>query len=265
MTVPMPVDEELVVRIAGGRARKVLVRTPSRVTPGGVLCLNLAMDRTFTLDTAPYNIVTNLFLAAGHRVASLDMPQHGELVDGFGEGLAGMAAAVAAGVDIFADLAAAARALVDEGIRRGWVTPGRVVACGTSRGGHAALCLLAEDDRLLAAAVHAPVTCLPALEEFAALADHPIVRRWNAGALAPRLAGRPVFQHIGEEDPRVGAEHCFALHARLTAAARGGARPVLYTLPGSTHGDAFLEPGYHAAAAFLLAQCADAIKGETGG
>lgn len=222
------IDEELVMAV-GGQRRTALVRTPDRVTPGGVLCLNLAMDRAFTLDTAPYNIVTDIFLAAG--------------------------------VDIFADLAMTARVMLDECIRRGWARAGRVVVCGTSRGGHAALCLLAADARLLAAAVHAPVTDLPALQEFAELADNPIVRHWTAPALALQLADRPVFLHIGEEDPRVNAASCFDLHARLTAASRV-LPPTLYTLPGSTHGAAFLEPGYHAAAAFLLARCADAIKGE---
>lgn len=249
-------DEELELSISG---RKALVRTPERVTPGRVLCIELALDRAYTLNNPPYNIVSEIFLAAGHRVASLDMPQHGELADEHGEGLEGIANAARAGVDVFADFAAAARELVDACIAMKWAKAGRIVITGTSRGGHASLALMAGDARVLACAAIAPVTYLPAVREFADQADNPIIRRWNANALIPHLADRHVFLNIGEEDPRVGAEHCFDFHAHLTAASRT-VRPVLYTLPGATHGPAFLEPGYHAAAAFLLARCADAIK-----
>ncbi|MHB0936383.1 MAG: alpha/beta hydrolase family protein [Armatimonadota bacterium] len=253
-------DEELTLTV-NGRERKALVRAPERVTPGGVLCLELALDRAFTLDNLPYNIISDIFLAAGHRVASVDMPQHGELADEYGEGLVGIASAVRAGIDIFADFAAAARELVDACIALKWAKAGRVVVTGTSRGGHASLVVMAGDARVLACAAIAPVTYLPAVREFADQADNPIIRRWNANALIPHLADRHVFLNIGEEDPRVSAGHCFDFHARLTAASRN-ITPVLYTLPGATHGPAFLEPGYHAAAAFLLARCADAIKGD---
>lgn len=120
---------------------------------------------------------------------------------------------------------------------------------------------MAGDARVLACAAIAPVTYLPAVTEFAGVADTPVIQRANAGALIPYLADRHVFLNIGEEDPRVAAEHCFDFHARLTAASRN-IKPILYTLPGATHGPAFLDPGYHAAAAFLLSRCADAIKGE---
>jgi len=255
------VDEELVLTV-NGRQRRALARAPERVTPGGCLLIELALERAFTLDNYPYNIISSIFLAAGHRVASLDMPQHGELVDEYGEGLAGIASAARAGADVFADFAATERALVDACIARGWARPGRIVIAGTSRGGHAALLLMAGDARVLACAAIAPVTYLPAVTEFADLTDNPIIRRWNANALIPHLADRHVFLHIGDEAPRVGAEHCFDFHARLTAASRT-IEPVLYTLPGATHGPAFLDPGYHAAAGFLLARCADAIKGES--
>jgi len=254
------VDEELALAV-NGRERKALVRTPERVTPGGCLLIELALERAFTLDNYPYNIISSIFLAAGHRVASLDMPQHGELIDDYGEGLEGMAAAVRAGADVFTDFAAAERALVDACIGRGWAKAGRVAVTGTSRGGHAALLLMAGDARVLACAAIAPVTHLPALREFADLAENPIIRRVNANSLIPYLADRHVFLNIGEEDPRVNAAHCFDFHARLTAASRT-LKPILYTLPGATHGPAFLDPGYHAAAGFLLTRCADAIKGE---
>lgn len=252
-------DEELVFAV-NGLQWPALVRTPERVTPGGVLCINQVMARGFTLNTYPYTIVSDIFLAAGHRVASLEMPNHGQLIDHYGESLTGMAAATAAGVDVFANLRLAGRLLIDECVQRCWASPGRIVTTGTSRGGHAALHLMAGDARVLAAAPVAPMTYLPALVEFAKLAENEIVKRGNAGALAPQLSDRPVFIVMGEEDPRVGAQHAFDLFARLQAASHQ-VQPLLYTLPEASHGPAFLEPGYHAAAAFLLTLCANAIKG----
>ncbi len=240
-----------------GQPRAAVVRTPAEPVAGGVLLINLAMDSDINLNRHPYRLVPQIFLAAGHRVATFDMPCHGADRRGDLEGLTGMAAACAAGEDVFARLRATATALIDACVARGWARPGRVVAAGTSRGGHAALHLLAGDARVLAAAALAPVTELPVLREFAGLADHPIVQRGNAAALVPQLADRHVFLVMGETDPRVDAARCADLHARLCAASRT-VPPVLYSLPGATHGDAVLEPGYHAMAAWLLARCADA-------
>ena len=253
-------DEELVLSV-DGLERKALLRSPECVSPGGCLLIDLAWDRTTTLDLHPYSLVADIFLAAGHRVASLDMPKHGELADAGdgGEGLAGMANAMARGEDIFAEFRATGRAFIDACVARGIVQPGRVVVTGTSRGGHASLHLMAGDPRVLGCAAMFPVTYLPALDEFAPLVDIPRVQAANAEALLPQLADRPVFLCIGEGDPRVSAAHCFNLYARLNAAARH-TKPVLYILPGETHGAAFLEPGYQSAAAYLLGLCADEIK-----
>lgn len=251
-------DEILTLSVLG-RTRTAVVRAPETPLPGGALLINLALDRRTTLDVHPYGLVPAIFLAAGHRVATFDMPRHGEdAVDGL-EGLPGMAAACARGEDVFTELRATASALIDACVARGWAQPGRLVVSGTSRGGHAALHVLAGEARVLAAAAMAPVTHLPALWEFAALADSPIIQRSNAAALVPHLADRRVLLVMGETDPRVDAAPCFDLYARLRAAGRQ-TPPALFTLPGATHGDAVLEPGYHAMAAFLLQACAEAMK-----
>ena len=213
-----------------------------------------------SLDEPPYRIVPDAFLATGHRVASFDLPCHGELAAEGIEGLTGMAAAVARGVDVFDEIRQTGAGLVDLCLERG-LAPGEAVALnGTSRGGLAALHVMAADRRVLACAVHAPVTYLPRLSEFARLAGNPIVARASAAALIPQLADRPVFIAIGQTDPRVGADHCLAFHAALRGASPSRP-PVLFTAPGASHGEGYpYELGYQAAAAFLLRHCVERLK-----
>jgi hypothetical protein len=119
---------------------------------------------------------------------------------------------------------------------------------------------MAADARVLACAIHAPVTWLPALTEFRDLADNPIIRRSNALALADRLAGRSLFVAIGNTDARVGADHARALCERL----RSGvvtADVEEFTMPGDSHKAGFPEElGCQAGAAFLLHRIARKAK-----
>ena len=244
-----------------GETRPALVHTPRLLCQHPALLITLTGSRQEALEHRDYRMVADIFLAAGHRAASFDLPNHGERVDRYGEGLAGMAAAAAAGVDVFADLQATGRALLDRCIELGLARAGGIVLNGVSRGGLAALHVMAADTRVLACAIHAPVTHLPALREFAALPDNPIVRRANAGALTDRLADRPVFIAIGAEDPRVGAAHAFEFHARLQALAQAYP-PELFVAPGISHGATYPEEiGFYAAAGFLLRHCAEQAKG----
>ena len=121
----------------------------------------------------------------------------------------------------------------------------------------------AKDKRILAAAIYAPMTYMPAVAEFRDLAENPILKRSNAEALLPALADRPLFISIGSSDTRVGAEHCFSFYAKLRALCRINP-PVLFTGPGASHaaspGCFVAEAGYYAGAAFLLQQCAEQLK-----
>lgn len=258
----MTIDErEFGLRIEG-EERMVLVRTPERPAARPAFLICLAMDRKTTLDGDYYRIVPDVFLAAGHRVAAFDMPYHGERADGYGQGLAGMAAAIAAGIDVFEDIRACGRALAGWAVGEGLCRESDVVVSGTSRGGLAALHVMSADGRIAAGAAVCPVTHLPALSEFAGLAGNPLVERSNAEALAALLADRPVFLAMGVEDPRVDAGRCFRLHAQLNALSRCR-KPVLFTAPGESHGAATFpgEAAHFAAAAFLLGEVADLSRG----
>lgn len=252
-------DETLEFRV-GGELRRAVLRTPARLSACPALLVVLSADRTIPLTQSGAVWVTpSIFIGAGHRMVTFDLPNHGERADHHGEGLVGMAAALAAGVDVFADVQATGRALLDLGSQRGW-TDGGIALEGTSRGGLAALHLLAADARINACAIHSPVTHLPKLAEFAALEGNPLVERSCAMALIERLADRPLLIAIGESDPRVGQDHCLAFLGRLTARARQRP-PEFFTAPGVSHGPSYpSELGYQTAAGFLLRELASYAK-----
>ncbi len=256
MNTPPHIEAEIDLA-AGPLAHKALVRTPQNLSRDPALLIFLGGTRRNSLEGEWFRIVPDIFLAAGHRVASFDLPKHGDRREGDAEGLSGMARAVARGEDVFAELQATGRALVDACIAHGYADPARVVAAGTSRGGLGALHLAAADTRVRAFAMFWPVTYLPVLQEFRELADHPIVRRSNADALIPSVAGRPAFIAMAQTDLRVGADACRAFHSKLFAASRGGAEPELFCPGGQSHGPTCpLGAGYLAGAAFLLRWCA---------
>lgn len=61
-----------------GESLKCLLAEPYRLFRRPALLLNFALDRTTTLQTAPYDITPRMFVAAGHRAVSFDLPCHGE-------------------------------------------------------------------------------------------------------------------------------------------------------------------------------------------
>jgi dienelactone hydrolase len=245
-------DAEWTVNVADAQV-PVLVRTPARLADRPALLIQLT-NTLAGLDQPHHDIVPRVFLAAGHRVATFDLPNHGRRVDVFGEGLLGMAAAMAAGRDVFADGVATGRALVDAYQTRVGGHPGRLVVAGVSRGGLFALHLLAAEPRIAAAATFAPVTDLAALREFATVADCPRVRQASALELVPRLADRPTYCVISRHDPRVNTEDCIALYRALHAAAPEPSLHVLRLEPGDTH--AIPDEAYDAGATWLLGRLA---------
>lgn len=229
-------DDARVVTV-GRRAYSFTVRSPvAPVAGAGQPALLLAASGRWenNLNVEPYRFISDAFLAAGHHVVSSDLPNHGALVDGYGEGLTGIAAALAAGVDLFARHVDATRAVVDECVARGLAPSGRIVVSGVSRGALFALHVMAADGRIGAGVGFAPVTFLPALREFSELGDAPLVRQSNALRLVPRLSGRPLCLIINQEDPRVGTPHCLDLCSALRAE-QGTAGLTLRLTEGTTH------------------------------
>jgi len=251
-------DREIVFDVDGG-THKALVRAPARPDRRAALLITLCGTRQDSLNHADHRRVADIFTAAGHNVTSVDLPNHGDLVDAYGTDLPGMAAAMEDGHDVFAQAGRIGHALIDAALQEGMGANG-VVVFGTSRGGLAALHIMGNDARVTACAVNAPLTYVPAPSELSHLADNPTVQGANALALVPRLRNRAIFMAIGMCDPRVGAEHCFEFHAALCAAS-ASIEPVLFITPEASH-DAWYpgDTACQAAAAFLLSRHTEHAK-----
>ncbi len=184
------------------------------VQESSILLLTFSSTRQASFYEDPYNIPARLFAQAGYAVASFDLPNHGEQINAFGEGIVGMCAAVSAGADPFAQFIEQAQAVIDACLGQG-VGRGGIFACGVSRAGYCALRLAAADPRIDGVAGLAPVVDWRALREFAAVREDPAVAALALDHWAAQLAGRAIFMSIGNHDDRVGSDHCVRLALRL--------------------------------------------------
>ena len=207
-----------------GQPLACLLAEPKELSNRPALLLNFAADRTTTLQSEPYSITPRMFLDAGHRVASFDLPCHGDReVSGEPRGIAGFCAEWRRGNDVFAGLVDEGRAVIDALIERKLGEPGRIFVSGTSRGGYCALRLMAADERIKAAAAFSPVTDWRVLREFAEVKEASEIADLALPRFAGALAGRAVWTAIGNCDARVGTDACLRFaEAVLRAEAEEG-------------------------------------------
>ena len=222
------------------QALTCLLAEPKELSGRPALLLNFAADRTATLKTQPYNITPRMFLAAGHRALSFNLPCHGDReVPGQHRGIAGFCAEWTRGNDVFAGFVDEGRAVIDTLIERQLAEPGRIFVSGTSRGGYCALRLMAADERIAAAAAFSPVTDWRVLKEFAEIRDSPEIADIALTRFAGSVAGRAVWLAIGNSDARVGTDACLRFaEAVVRAEAEKGissSRFVLHVVPEKEH------------------------------
>jgi len=253
---PEHVAEEFPVQVRGQALLvQLLSPPPDRRAPHPALLLSLAVDRRTTLFGEPYAIPACHFLHHGHRVVSFSLPCHGERVAEAGEGIAGFCALLVAGRNPFAELVEEGRAVLDECLRRGAATPGRIAVCGVSRGGYCALRLAAAEKRIQAVAGYSPVTDWRVLREFAEAREQPVVAEQVLDRFAGELAGRAVFVAIGNRDARVGTECAARFAARiLEEEARRGAESsrIRFLVVDDSRGHGLHERWRQQGAEFLL-------------
>lgn len=188
---------------------------PGKLAKDPLLLMTFAMDWKTSLTVEPYDITAQEFLKQGHRVLSFDIPNHGARVNEYGQAITGLRNAFVAGHDPFAMFTRDAVAVLDRCIEDGLTTPGKVVACGTSRAGYLALRFMAAEPRLSGVAVYAPVTDWRDLTEFAADKTNPGVAELNIANYADKLAGRPLSVVIGNHDTRVNTASCCRFYIAL--------------------------------------------------
>lgn len=251
-----PRTEEFTVT-RGGEALVVRIQSPppERLAPNPLLLLYFSTDRRASLPDGTYGAPGRRFLDEGHRVASFDLPAHGDRVDRHGSGIAGLCARVLAGERPFDAFVADGRAVIDECLRRGLATAGRIVTCGVSRGGYCALRLAAAEPRIAAVAAFAPATDWRFVTEFAAAKDRPEVAALALTHHAAALAGRRVYLAIGNHDRRAETNACTAFVLAIgEAEVRAGVAPsrLRYLVVDDSPGHALAAPWRHAGIQFLL-------------
>lgn len=226
----------------------------SAATPQALL-LTFSSTRQASFYEAPYDIPARLFAAAGHAVVSFDLPNHGEQVNAFGQGIDGFCAAFCAGADPFVQLIEQGRAVIDACLAQG-LGEGGIVACGVSRAAYCALRLAAAEPRIQAVTGLAPVIDWCALREFAAVREQPAVAALALDQYAEALAGRAIFLAIGNADLRVSSAACLRFGTRLLALEEAGNRQSsaieIHVIKAAGH--ALDEQWRAAGAEFLLRQ-----------
>jgi len=156
----------------------------------------------------------------GWLYVTLDPPCHGrDAKNGEPAALSGWAHRVKNGEDLMGPFVNRCRDVLDWLIARKYTDPERIAAGGTSRGGLCALHFAAAVPRVKAMVCISPVTNPLALREFAGLKQEQTAGI-DAGSLAGKLAGRPIWMSIGNHDQRVGTDDCIATSRRLAAASR---------------------------------------------
>jgi pimeloyl-ACP methyl ester carboxylesterase len=227
----------------GSRVVKARLASPpaARMAPKPLLLLSLCSDRETALTVAPFSIGAEAFLARGHRAVGLDLPDHGERVGAYGEGIRAWRNAWVDGHDRFRMFLEEAGALIGHCLQAGLAEPGRVVVYGISRGGYLALRLLAEDQRVAGAAAIAPVTDWRNLDEFSADRDRKDLEATSLSHQADALAGKRVFLVIGTSDHRVSTRSCCRFFVDLLEAS---ARRNLLSPPVEFHCVGMAEPGH---------------------
>lgn len=166
-----------------------------------------------------YTEVARLMARHGFISVIVDAPAHGEdHREGEPTELAAWRSRLEHNEDFIGRFTANARAVLDYLIQEKYTDPARVAACGTSRGGFLAFHLAAAEPRIRCVGGIAALTDLTALREFNGTDHRPQAEALALTSLAPRLAGRPAWICIGNNDARVGTDQVIAFTRALVKA-----------------------------------------------
>jgi dienelactone hydrolase len=172
-----------------------------------------------TLGEDYYRRAGNILAEQGFLCVSIDLPCHGaEHRPTEPAQLSGWRYRAEHGEDFVAEFCQRLSGVLDELIAQGYTDPERIAICGTSRGGYLSLQFAAHEPRIRCVAAYAPVTDLVALREFHGAEANTMVQSLDVRKQADKLAGRPVWIIIGDQDERVSTDSAIDLARRITRA-----------------------------------------------
>jgi dienelactone hydrolase len=223
--------------------------------------LLIALDLDTTLTNPSYAKIGTTLMSQGYVVVALDAPKHGKErggADKSSDPLATWRTRMEAGEDIVGDFTAKCRGVFDYMIEQGYTDQKRIAVAGTSRGGFLAVHLAAVDPRVRCVVAFAPVTDLLALSEFHGMADESKVKSLALENIAEKVAGRPMWVCIGNNDERVGTDRAIAFTRSVVHAAVKEKKPPSVELHVMTSVGHSVHPTAHdEAAAWVAARMKD--------
>ncbi|MBM4070111.1 MAG: hypothetical protein FJ271_14330 [Planctomycetes bacterium] len=191
-----------------------------------------------SLKRAEFNEIGHILADKGYLSVALDLPCHGKDQVAGESGIAGWRTRLEKGQPLVEDFAKKASAVLDKLVKDGYTDAKKVGAAGTSRGGFMALHLAAAEPRIGWVVAFAPVTDLLAVSEFQGSKNDKPMRDLDLKKHAARLAGRPVWLCIGNDDRRVSTDEAILFTRRLVTAAAGKSKIVpveLHVMPTVGH------------------------------
>lgn len=212
----------------------------------------IGSDLEYSLKNDEINEVGRLLGPHGVSSFALDVPCHGaDIRTGEPDGLNGWRSRLDHNEDFVAPFTKNVSAIIDYLIKQGYSS--RIAIAGTSRGGFMGLHAMAEDPRVSCSASFAPVTELTVLNEFKGLEEHALTRSIALNNVADKLAGRPLWMCIGNNDERVGTDHLVDFSRKVVAASfsKGLPAPVELHIM-QTEGHRIHATAHQEAAAWML-------------
>ncbi len=224
-------------------------------TPAPTLFV-FANDISTTLESDDYNKAGKLLAREGVLCVALDMPCHGQDVrDGEPQGIDGWAARLRKEEDFLGAFTKNASAVLDHLITEGYTDREKVAVCGTSRGGFVALHFAAVEPRVRCVAAFAPVTDLIVVREFQELAQHAATNALALSRHAAKLAGRPIWMCIGNNDERVDTDRAIAFTREVVkASVAQKKRPLVELHVMTSEGHTIHRTAHDEAAAWISEQ-----------
>ena len=173
-----------------------------------------------TLGDPYYRRAGNILGEQGYLCVSIDLPCHGtQQVSGEPPQLEGWRHRCEKGEDFVAQFNQRLSQVLDHLIAQGYSDVQKIGICGTSRGGFLALHFAAHDPRVGCVVAYAPVTDPVALREFHGAGSNALVQSLDVRKQAGKLAGRPVWLIIGDQDERVGTDLTIDLARQISKSA----------------------------------------------
>jgi len=171
-----------------------------------------------SLGHAYYRQCGNDLAEQGFLCVSMDLPGHGaDCRPGEPKGISCWRHRAERSEDFVAELNAKLSQVLDHLVGKGYSDPGKVAACGTSRGGYVALRFAASEPRVRCAAAFAPVVDFRAVSEFRGV-EPALLAPFALTSHVDKLAAKAVWIVIGDRDARVDTDSAIAFARALSKA-----------------------------------------------